>query len=983
MAGSDDHFIGRRQELDALRSALDATRAGQGRLVLLSGEPGIGKTRTAVELGNHAILEGAQVVWGRCHEEAGAPPYWPWAQVVRGIIQAHDDGALRDDLGAGAADIAEVVPGIRDRLTDLETASPARDPAEARFRLFDSLTRFLIAASRRQPRVIVLDDLHWADVPSLRLLEFLAPEIGDSRLLLIGSYRENELSRQHPLSDTLGGLARVAHTSRVHLSGLDWEEVRHFIALTAGIVPPAWLTRSIHTQTEGNPLFLREVVRFLRQQGQFDAALDGQTRPAVRIPEGVREVIGRRLNLLSAPCNAVLALAAVVGREFTVDILVRAAADRAEDEVSQAIDEALDARILEETAPDRYQFTHALIRMTLYDELRSGQRRRLHRAVGEAIEALHRRDPTPVLPDLARHFHAAALGGDVGRAIDYAIRAGQHADAVLAFEDAITFFQSALDLIEQMDDPDPREHCALLLRLGESQRKTNDFSSAKTTLLTAAALARAHGFHDLLADVAISFEIAEWRHGYEDANAASNLLKEALGGLRETMEARRIKVTGLLARARLYAGAVSEAKAILFDAIAMARAFGDPAVIASNISIMTDFPWEPKETQGLLAFAVEAAAMAERAGDLEILSQVHERRVAYHLELGQIREAHAAIEAIVRVHAQIRQPVFTLMDIGLRTTLALLRGDLAEAERLILQGLRLRAPGRTHVTDPLSVLIFNLRREQGRLAELRPLVLAFAQSDAAAAWRPGLALLHLEFSDLTAARALFDDLAKDEFAAVSRDGRWTASMVYLAEVCAGLGDAAHAAVLHRLLLPWAGRNIILGGGSGCPGSTDRFLGLLAATMARWTDAEAHFSEALAMNERTGALAPLAHTRHDFAAMLLARGFPGDRDRAIGLLHQARDSADTLGLVGVTRKVNARLEALAAITPPAPDDLTARELEVLRLLAIGRGNADIALVLSISLNTVATHVRNIFAKTGCANRTEAATYAIRHGLQVTG
>ena len=190
-------------------------------------------------------------------------------------------------------------------------------------------------------------------------------------------------------------------------------------------------------------------------------------------------------------------------------------------------------------------------------------------------------------------------------------------------------------------------------------------------------------------------------------------------------------------------------------------------------------------------------------------------------------------------------------------------------------------------------------------------------------------------------------------------------------------------VLHRLLLPWAGRNIILGGGSGCPGSTDRFLGLLAATMARWTDAEAHFSEALAMNDRTGALAPLAHTRHDFAAMLLARGFPRDRDRAIGLLHQARDSADTLGLVGVTRKVNARLEALAAITPPAPDDLTARELEVLRLLAIGRGNADIALVLSISLNTVATHVRNIFAKTGCANRTEAATYAIRHGLQVTG
>ena len=979
VSGSAEHFVGRRHELDTLRTALAATCAGRGRLVFLSGEPGIGKTATAAELADDASRSGARLLWGRCHEEAGAPPYWPWVQVLRAVVADRDADALRHDLGAGAADIAEILPDVRDRLTNLEAASPAREPAEARFRLFDSLTRFLVAASHRQPLIVVLDDLHWADVPSLRFLEFLAPEIGDSRLLLIGTYRENELTRQHKLSDTLGGLARVPNVSRLRLGGLDGEEVRHFIAFAAGIVPPASLTRSIHEQTEGNPLFLREVVRFLRQQGHFDKAPDGQASPAaiVRIPEGVREAIGRRLNMLSSECNAVLGVAAVIGREFSLDVLVRAVPDRSEDEVTRAIDEALDARIVEELSPGRSQFTHALIRMTLYDELRSGPRRRVHRAVGEAIEAEYRRDLGPVLSDLAHHFQAAGPGAGSRRAIDYAIRAARHADAVLAFEDAIGLFQTALDMIEQLENTDPRQHAEALLHLGETQRKINDFSHAKTTLLAAAALARKHGLYDVLADAATRFELAEWRHGYKDADTTSALLKEALDTMPAEMSLRRISLISSLARARLSAGAPPlEAKRLASEAIGMARALGDPAAIAASLAALNDFPADPEEADQLLANAVEMGMMAGRVDDLEILSQAHYRRAVHSMELGDAQTSRTAIEAMVAVNQRLRQPVFTLFDIGFRTTLALLRGDMAEAERVILQGLRLRTPGTTHSFDPLSVLIFTLRREQGRLDELRPLVVAFAQSGGTPAWRPGLALLFTEFGDVLAARSLFDELALDEFAALPRDGRWTVCLVYLAEICAALRDATQAAVLYRLLLPWSGLNIVVGG----VGPSDRFLGLLASTMGHWTDAGRHFTEALAMNERIGALASLAHTRCDYAAMLLTRGLPGDLSRARELLNQARDSAATLGLVAVTRKAEARLAALSVPPAGTPDDLTAREMDVLRLLAIGRGNADIALVLEISLNTVATHVRNILAKTDCANRTEAAAYAMRHGLQ---
>ncbi len=468
MAAPTDRFVGRLRELETLREALDHSIAGRGRIVMLAGEPGIGKTRTAQELAVHAASHDATVLWGHCHEEAGAPPYWPWVQIIRGALRTACSGALLADVGTGAIDIADIVPEIRALMPDLEPSVRLEDAAQARFRMFDSIRQLFVSLCSRQPTLLVLDDLHWADAPSLRLLEFLAPELADSRLLLIGTYRPTELSRQHPLSDTLGGLARAPHVARIHLAGLSAEEVHDFIAAASGTRPPAWLAASLYAQTEGNPLFLREIVRFLEQQGVLGT--DRTTPltalpPAIRIPEGVREVIGRRLNLLSAPCNEMLAIAAVIGRDFAHDVLVQAADRQGDQGLLDALDEALGAHVIEETTDGQYQFAHNLIRMTLYDELRPARRRLMHRIVGNAVEVSRRSDIDAVLPELARHFLAA---GDINRAIDYATRAGQRADALLAFEDAVQFFQAALDALEQRPQPDDAARCRLLLLLGET-----------------------------------------------------------------------------------------------------------------------------------------------------------------------------------------------------------------------------------------------------------------------------------------------------------------------------------------------------------------------------------------------------------------------------------------------------------------------------------------------------------------------------------
>ena len=451
-----DVFVGRQREMGDLKAALEEALSGRGRMVTLVGEPGIGKTRTALELATYAALRGAQVLWGRCYEDVGAPPYWPWVQTIRSYVRERDPEKLRSEMGSAAADIAEIVSDVRERLPDLKPSPALEDPDQARFRLFDSITAFLKNASQARPLVLILDDLHWADKPSLLLLEFIARELAGARLLLVGTYRDVELSRGHPLAQTLGELTRERLFQRVLLRGLAEDDVAHFIELTSGSTPPSGLVTAVYTQTEGNPFFVTEVARLLVQESQIgrpvaDVGAHGVRPPdreswTVRIPEGVREVIGRRLDRLSERCNETLTIASVIGRQFELGQLSRLVEGMSEDRLLEVLEEAMAARVIEElpTAVGRYEFTHALIQETLAEELSLTRRVRLHARIAETLEELYGDTAEANAAELAHHFVQAEAVLGTEKLVRYSLLAGERALAAFGWEEALSHFERAL-----------------------------------------------------------------------------------------------------------------------------------------------------------------------------------------------------------------------------------------------------------------------------------------------------------------------------------------------------------------------------------------------------------------------------------------------------------------------------------------------------------------------------------------------------------
>jgi len=464
-------FVGRDGEMADLRATLDdCLNRRQDWLVMLSGEAGIGKTRVAESLADEATERGMAVKWGRSLEESGGPPYWPWVQILRALVRSSDDSTLVEEMGAGAADIAGIVPELTTRL-GIKSSEPLATAEQDRFRLFDSIAGYLSRTAERQPLMLVFDNLHWAGRPSLLLLQFMVPALADSPVFILGTYRSSDVSRQHPLFETLGALNRESRFLRMQLKGLGPQAVEDLLQLVMSQKPPAGLVNAIHRETEGNSFFVSEVIRLLISEHTFcsdqsTASMEHGQPLVIDIPEGIREVIGKRLNHLSATCNRVLGDAAVVGRQFGLPVLLRLVDEIGETELVQALEEAMEAGVIVDNAQsfDAYRFSHALIRETLYDELSAARRSRLHARVGTALEQLQADgSQQPRLSQLAHHFTEAARSGDMARAVDYNIRAAEQAESQLAYEEAAAFYQAALDTLELDAADDEIRRCRLLL----------------------------------------------------------------------------------------------------------------------------------------------------------------------------------------------------------------------------------------------------------------------------------------------------------------------------------------------------------------------------------------------------------------------------------------------------------------------------------------------------------------------------------------
>ncbi|HEX3211588.1 MAG TPA: LuxR C-terminal-related transcriptional regulator, partial [Actinomycetota bacterium] len=632
-----------------------------------------------------------------------------------------------------------------------------------------------------------------------------------------------------------------------------------------------------------------------------------------------------------------------------------------------------------------WRFVHTLVREVLYEGLPAARRVRLHGRVGEALEAVYAADPGPHLAELAHHFVAAAPAGEetVARAVPVATLAGRRALELLAWEEAAGLFAQALAVLDLAEEPDQGERCELLLALGEARMAAGDVAAARAAYQQAGELARRIGAPEALARAALGLGL-EFTAGIVDG-VQVGLLEEALAALGEEDSLLRARVLARLATALLFTPQVDRRLALSEDAVQLARRLGDPATLAAVLHDHLLVIWGTKQelvAEGLAA-VTEVVELAERLGDRAMALRGRGLRRFALLELGDLAGFDADLAAAEQTAQELRQLQYHWQLPLARATRASLAGRFAEAEEQAAQGLVVgQRAGDQAVELYHAGVVGTLRFMQGRLGETVELFQDLAiRFPVFAVTRTTLAAALAAAGRPVEARAEVERLAAGDLTPVPRNTAWSFSLAVLAYACHRLGDAELAAKLHRLLTPYADRNIATGRFGGlCLGPAAYFLGLLDLTLGCPEVAVRRFAQAAALAERMQARPMVAMSREGQARALLALGRPGDRSQARALLQEAAATAKRFGIHGRDERAGALLGELAATVAPAwPAGLTGREVEVLRLIAAGRSNRAIAQALLISPNTVLHHVSNIFAKTGVANRAEAAAYATRRGL----
>jgi len=970
---TDPTFVGRAAELRLFRTAFDGMLDGRLQLLTLLGEPGIGKTRCAEAFGRVAEDQGALVLWGRCYEEPGAPAYWPWVQVLREYIRGSSATDVQLLMGSGVADIATILPELGERSDDsLPAPAAVFNGNQPRFRAFDAIAQFLAKCARRVPLVLILDNLHWADASSLSLLEFLSHELKRERVLIIGTYRDNEVSRKSPLLSALGGLSRESAMQRIRLPGLPEEEIGELAGQTLGTALPLAAIHAINQQTDGNPLFVIELLRVLMEE----SADAGVAPIAVRIPDGVREAIGRRLSRLSERCNDLLIVASVLGRNFSAAEVASAA----ESELETVLDNlqiAARAGIVEPfgDTPAGYRFTHTLIRETLYDEIPGLDRLRWHSRAADALVEIHGAALDSVLTRVAHHYYQSAPLGNADKAADFGSRAASIALRAHAYEQAIVHCDQVIGALEQACKHNDERSAKAWFMKGSALLWMGDAARCVEVSYHALNRAKAVGDVALLVDVVtqlvlVTSQVPQTQH--------VRLLERVLSLLPAHEGAARAQTLAALAFALRSGGDHERIQPLLAEALETARQLDDPAVLCRcfDFAILA-LRSKPETLDQRVRMGTEHLQVAQRVAT-EYLAKACSWQAMNLMEAGRADECDALLDRYETLNVQ-HLGFHEYYVLTHRIALALLRGEWdgldERVEHLLAIGMKTRPDDAEGV---YGAQMFALNRDRGRLKALGPLVQQFIEGGTRRAWAPGLMLACAEIGFLDEARCQFERLAEDDFATIAKDDMYVTTLVFCAETCCVLDDARRAKDLYTRLLPYA-EQVANHPRAVCFGATALFLAMLTATMRRPEEAKQHFEAALSRNRSIQAWPWLARTQYRYGAFLLTLDGADNRHTGRALLGEAEQLAGGLRMEGLLEDIGQLLRGVDH-RHAFPDGLTAREIEVLQLMTMGRSNKDISAALTISLNTVASHVRNILNKTQCANRTEAAAYAMRHQLQ---
>ena len=920
----EGNFVGRADEAATVRDAWRAAQGSRLQVVLLAGEPGIGKTTLAVRQAEEGWAEGALVLFGRCDEES-LLPYQPFVEALTDYVDHASADDLRRHVGGDASDLHLLLPALHRRLPGHER--PGSGDETERYRMFEAVADLLSAIGREMPVFLVLDDAHWADRPTLQLLQYVVRRCAEVPLLILVTYRDTDLVRTHPMAETLVDLRRADGVVRVPLRGLSASEVASLVA--GGQEPDASdteLAQLVWNETEGSPLFLREILRHLSETGAIKQTEDGRWRARRRlqqlgIPESVRELISRRLGRLPESANSVLVAASVLGREFDVDLL-STLTETSVDGVLDVLDEAAAAGVVSEvgSGPGRYSFTHALVRQALYGELSLTRRVLWHRRTGETIEVLHASDLAAHYGELAHHFTQASASGTADKAVEYCRLAAEADLAGLAYEEAARHLHMALEVAQDAGMAGS-VRAPLLLTRGRALWRAGD-PAARTVFTEAAELARADGDAESFGRAALGFAGLEVRPvwvqiGVVDEMAVS-LLEEALDSIGTEESPLRALLMSTLGRELHWLPGTRERRSQLSEgAVDMARRLDEPLTLANVLTNRCLAMFGADSLEQRQADVAEILAIPEVQKSISLTCTALGHQAMTDMEIGDFADARACWQQCGDRVQKLRDPILLEMLYLSDAALSELDGRLDEADQLRLKGFQYGQEGhdRNSVVVLLGGAVLALRR-RGRSAEGIGLAKGLQELYPLLSTTIGvsLMLLAMDAGDELLVRETLSQIDIDDTDMPRGDLVWLFVLAGLTEVAAFLDDPQLAARLRPLLEPYRGRWVTLGYTS-CWGSVDGSLALANRTLGKLDEAIRDGRAAVAAAEQAGSPVLLAEAQMLLAETLEALAMPDDEAEVLRSKVGAR--ATDLGMPALAA------QSAHAAWPAAPTPTTAQ------------------------------------------------------------
>jgi len=962
-------FVSREKELGKLGGYLAEAVAGHGRVCFVIGEAGFGKTSLALAFGQQAQAQHRDllVAMGACDAQTGlSDPYLPFRELLGMLTGAIDERVageatsrenaqrLRDFLRVSKNLIVEIGPDLidiflpgaalvtkagaivagerqsqRHRFAPQSAARPAAgaaglSPMADQTRVFEQVTAVLLEMARQRPLILVLDDVHWIDESSASLLFHLARRIDKSRILVICTYRSEELAfarteARHPLPKIISEIKRQYGDVHVVLGDESPEETRRFIAALVDSEPNhlgAAFRQQLHERTRGHPLFAVELLRTMQERGDLvkDEAGRWVTGPSLdwnALPARVEGVLEERIARIRAEAQELLTIASVEGETFTAQVIGRLK-QLDERQLLRILNQELDQqhRLVSEAGIDRigttrisqFRFRHQMFRKYFYDALGTSERELLHEDVATVLEALYAGRTDKIAVQLAHHYDFARLDEKAARTY---LLAGRGALAMYANREAATLAERGLECLNRSEEVHTQPGLLLDLSLlrADALRHDGRFAECMGAYRQVADLAMAFNAPEALARAALGYDEPRWRCNLDEP-FANTLLERALARIGPDDSVMRVYLLAHLARGSQVTMSAEQRAALLDQAVAMARRIGDTRALIEALWLRLGIDRTPDRIEWRLDTLDETLGLAEQTGDKLLYMEQLNFRIYDLLALGDAAGWARDLDRHGRLAYELGEPFYQYLVRAMEVARTINAGQFAEAERQAGEAHAFGQPiGVDNVDGVLGVQMFTIRREQGRLREVAPFVKYFVEDrGAGAAWRPGLALIYADLEETASATAEFERLAADGFQSVPTDSLWQASLCYLAEVCDHVQDAGRAAVLYELLRPYAELTVVVGNATVCLGATSRFLGQLAGTMAKWDLAETHLAHALELNTKMYAVPWMAHTLFQYSRMLMRRGRHEDTERALRMLDEAVALARPRGMNGLLARI---------------------------------------------------------------------------------